>query len=207
MSEIMSRTLQHLLLSFMAVGSAALIGIPAGLLITRYKKLAWGVLAFTEMVQTIPSLALLAILMMIFGLGDTTLILALFLYSLLPVVRNTYTGIMSVDKGVLEAANGMGMTSFQILGKIKLPLALPMILSGLRIALVTALGVATIGVLIGAGGLGGYIYRGVQMGGDLNLIAKGAIPVSLLAIGLDLGLQKMEKRMVRHKNLKRSEKG
>ena len=207
MSEIMSRTLQHLLLSFMAVGSAALIGIPAGLFITRYKKLAWYVLAFTEMVQTIPSLALLAILMMIFGLGDTTLILALFLYSLLPVVRNTYTGIMSVDKGVLEAANGMGMTTSQILAKVKLPLALPMILSGLRIALVTALGVATIGVLIGAGGLGGYIYRGVQMGGDLNLIAKGAIPVSLLAIGLDLGLQKMEKRMVRHKNLKRSEKG
>jgi osmoprotectant transport system permease protein len=156
------------------------------------------VMSVTDIIQTIPTLALLAILMMFFGLGDTTAIIALFLYSLLPIIRNTYIGLKSVEPGMVEAGIGMGMTKPQLLFKVQLPIALPVILSGIRVALVTGLGVATIGVLIGSGGLGIFIYRGVQMA-NIKMIFSGAVPLSVLAIGTDVLLTYVERRMLRFK--------
>lgn len=198
MTEILISTYQHLQITFSGVILAVVTGIITGIAITRHKTLAGIVMSLTDIIQTVPSLALLAILMMFFGLGDTTVIVALFLYSLLPIVRNTYIGLSSVNPGLLEAGTGMGMTKIQLLVKVKLPLALPIILSGIRVALVTALGIATIGVLIGSGGLGYLIYRGVQMA-NVYMIVSGAIPLCLLAIGSDLLLQYAEKKLIQSK--------
>lgn len=198
MTDILSSTYEHLQITFTGVLIAVIVGVIAGILITKHKVLANIILSLIDMIQTVPSLALLAILMMVFGLGDTTVIIALFLYSLLPIVRNTYVGILGVDSSLIEAGTGMGMTKLQLLWKVKLPLALPIILSGIRVALITALGVATIGVLIGAGGLGGFVYRGVQIA-DMKMILTGAIPVSILAIGTDLLLEWVEGRMLKSK--------
>jgi osmoprotectant transport system permease protein len=198
MESILIATFRHLQITFSGVFIAALVGIGTGILITKHRRLAEAVMSATDLIQTVPSLALLAILMMFFGLGDLTVIIALFLYSLLPIVRNTYVGLKGIDSGLVEAGVGMGMTRFQLLWKVKLPIALPVILSGIRVALVTALGIATIGVLIGAGGLGTFVYRGVQMA-DVNLILTGAVPLSILAIGTDLFLEATSGRMLRSK--------
>lgn len=198
MEDILISTYEHLQITFIGVFAAILFGMAIGVLITKNKTVAELVMSFTDVIQTIPSLALLAILMMFFGLGDTTVIIALFLYSLLPIVRNTYVGIMGVESSLIEAGKGMGMTNLQLLFKLKIPIALPIILSGIRVALITALGVATIGVLIGAGGLGYFIYRGVQMV-DMKMILSGAVPVSILAIGTDILLGFMEKKILKGK--------
>jgi len=191
-------TVQHLQITLSGVFIAVVIGVITGIVITRHKTIAGIIMTITDVIQTIPSMALLAILMMVFGLGDTTVIIALFLYSLLPVMRNTFAGLISVDKSLLEAGSGMGMTKLQILVKVTLPLALPIILSGIRVALVTALGIATMGVLIGSGGLGTFIYRGLQMA-NIRLILSGAIPLSILAIGIDILLGYSERKMFRFK--------
>lgn len=196
--KILTATIEHVQLSIIGVLFAAIVGIIVGIIISRYKNISGFTLAVADVVQTIPSLALLSILMIVFGIGDTTLVIALFLYSLLPIIRNTFVGILSVDKALLEAGKGMGMTKLQLLMKVELPLALPIIFSGIRVALVTALGIATIGVLIGAGGLGGLIWRGVQMA-NVNLILSGALPVSILAIAFDYSLAFAEKKMLRAK--------
>ena len=201
MNKILDATIEHLQISATGVLIAILIGISLGIILTRYKPIAGFVMSLTDIIQTIPTLALLSLLMMIFGLGETTVIVGLFLYSLLPIVRNTYVGILNVDRGLLEAGRGMGMTKAQLLFKVELPIALPIIISGVRVALVTALGIATIGVLIGAGGLGGLIWRGIQMA-NVKMILSGAIPVSLLAIGIDLLLILMENKLVKSKNKK-----
>lgn len=198
MEDILISTYQHLQITLLGVFIAIIAGITVGIAITKNKTAAWMVMSFTDMIQTVPSLALLAILMMIFGLGDTTVIIALFLYSLLPIVRNTYVGLMGVEGSLTEAAIGMGMTKLQLLLKVKIPMALPVILSGIRVALVTALGVATIGVLIGAGGLGVFVYRGVQMA-DIRMILSGAIPLCILAIGTDVLLEYGERKMLKSK--------
>jgi osmoprotectant transport system permease protein len=196
--QILLLTYQHLRITLMGVLIALVIGMTCGILITKHKTLAEMVMSVTDIIQTIPTLALLAILMMFFGLGDTTAIIALFLYSLLPIIRNTYIGLKSVEPGMVEAGIGMGMTKPQLLFKVQLPIALPVILSGIRVALVTGLGVATIGVLIGSGGLGTYIYRGVQMA-NIKMIFSGAVPLSVLAIGTDVLLTYVERRMLRFK--------
>ncbi len=196
MGNILSSVLEHLQITFTGVLIAAVTGIVTGIAITKNKTAAGVVMSLTDVVQTIPSVALLAILMMFFGLGNTTAIVALALYSLLPITRNTYVGITGVSKGLIEAGRGMGMTKMQLLFKVQIPIALPVILSGLRMAIITALGIATIGVLIGAGGLGYFIYRGVQVS-NVSMILKGAIPVSLLAVLTDVILQYTEKRMVK----------
>jgi osmoprotectant transport system permease protein len=196
--QILLLTYQHLRITLMGVLIALVIGMTCGILITKHKTLAEMVMSVTDIIQTIPTLALLAILMMFFGLGDTTAIIALFLYSLLPIIRNTYIGLKSVESGMVEAGIGMGMTKPQLLFKVQLPIALPVILSGIRVALVTGLGVATIGVLIGSGGLGTYIYRGVQMA-NIKMIFSGAVPLSVLAIGTDVLLTYVERRMLRFK--------
>ncbi len=198
MDKILVETIKHLQLSVTGVLIATAVGITIGILITKFRKASGIVLSIADIIQTIPDLALLSVLMIIFGLGDTTLVIALFFYSLLPIIRNTYVGILSIDKSLIEAGKGMGMTKLQILTKVEIPIALPIIFSGIRVAFITALGIATIGVLIGAGGLGKIIWRGVQMA-DINMILSGAIPVSTLAIVLDYLLLSMEKKMIKTK--------
>ncbi|GEA16108.1 amino acid ABC transporter permease [Moorella sp. E308F] len=195
MDRVLALSWQHLSLSVIGVALAAAGGIPLGILLTRYRWLAKPVMAATEVIQTIPSLAMLALLMMLFGLGDTTLVVSLFLYSLLPIVRNTYTGLLGVEPGLLEAGKGMGMTRSQLIWRVQVPIALPVILAGLRVALVTAIGIATIGVLIGAGGLGTLIWRGIQTRNN-TMVLMGAVPAALLAILTDAGLALLEQALV-----------
>ncbi len=196
MSQIFISAYEHLRITFEGVAIAIIVGVAIGIVISRNKAVAGVVMSIADIIQTIPSLALLAVLMMVFGLGNTPAVVALFMYSFLPIVRNTYVGITGVDKSLTEAGTGMGMTRLQLLFKVKIPIAMPVIFSGIRVAVVTALGVATIGVFIGSGGLGNFIYRGVQMG-DVKMILWGAIPLSILAIGFDVLLEQGEKRMVK----------
>ena len=175
---------QHIFLSFVAIVIACVISIPLGIYITRHKRVAGAVLAIVSVIQTIPSLALLGFMIPIFGIGTTPAIIALTLYALLPVVRNTYTGITEVEASFIEAGRGMGMTRSQILWKVELPLARTVIMAGIRTATVLTIGVATLATFIGAGGLGDLIMRGVDMI-DTPLILVGAIPAALLAILFD----------------------
>ncbi len=194
--EIASLTLQHVLLVAAATAIAAAIGIPLGVALARRPRLARPVLAATNVIQTIPSLALFGFLIpvpFLGGIGARTAIVALTLYSLLPILRNTHAGIVSVDPAVSEAATGLGMTARQKLLSVELPLALPVVLAGLRIAVVVGVGLATIAAAIGAGGLGVLIFRGVATV-DHRLILAGAIPAALLALVLDFALGLIERR-------------
>lgn len=192
MDGILMLTVEHLVLSASGVGLALLVGIPLAILITRSQTLASFTMAVTDVLQTVPSLALLAALMLYLGLGNKTLIVTLMLYSLLPVVRNTYTGLIGIDKGLVESGKGMGMTRWQLLRMVQIPMALPVILAGVRVAMVTAIGIATLGVMIGAGGLGAPIWRGMQVM-DTPMILSGAIPAAFIAIFCEIGLGKLEK--------------
>jgi osmoprotectant transport system permease protein len=194
--EIASLTLQHVLLVAAATAIAAAVGIPLGVALARRPRLARPVLAAANVVQTIPSLALFGFLIpvpLLGGIGARTAIVALTLYSLLPILRNTHAGIVSVDPAVSEAATGLGMTTRQKLLSVELPLALPVVLAGLRIAVVVGVGLATIAAAIGAGGLGVLIYRGVATV-DNRLILAGAIPAALLALVFDFSLGLFERR-------------
>lgn len=196
--EILAKTWEHLQLVGISMGIAVLIGVPLGLLLTRKRNLAAPILGFANVVQTVPSLALFGFLIpipLIGGIGMRSATIALVLYALLPILRNTYTGIQSVDAAVVEAGKGMGMTELQRLRLIEVPLALPTVLAGIRIATVLTVGLATIASAIGAGGLGDFIFRGVTMV-DSRLIFAGALPAAILAIGLDTLLGRAEKMMV-----------
>jgi len=172
---------------------AALVGIPVGILIARYGKLSGWVLSVTNIIQTIPALAMLAVLMLAMGLGPNTVVMSLFLYSLLPITKNTYTGIKSVEKPILEAGRAMGMTRSQMLFMVELPLSLSVIMAGLRTALVIAIGVATIGAFIGGGGLGSIIIRGTNVTDGASIILAGAIPTALMAVIADLFMGWLER--------------
>ncbi len=198
-SEIFERTIEHFILVFISISIAVLIGLPLGILLTRYPKLSKLVLGFANIVQTIPSLALFGFLIplpYLGGIGARTAITALVLYGLLPIIRNTITGITSIDPALREAGQAMGMTDWQLLVKLELPLASQIILAGIRISAVTAVGVATIAAAIGAGGLGIYIFRGVSMV-DHQVILAGAIPTAILAIIIDLLMGLIESRLKR----------
>lgn len=179
-------TAEHLLLVVAATALAVAVGIPLGVLLTRRPALKKPVLAFAGVMQTVPSLALFGLLipLPLMGVGARTAVVALVLYALLPIVRNTVTGIEGVERGVREAAVAMGMTDRQILTQVELPLAAPVILAGVRVATVISVGVATIAAAIGAGGLGTYIFRGLRQY-DNALILAGAVPAALLALALD----------------------
>src|SRR5215210_199540 len=195
--EVLQLTLEHLLLVAVAIGAAILIGIPVGIFLTRSSWLSRPVLAAANVLQTIPSLALFGFLIPLlgaYGIGRVPAIIALFLYSLLPIIRNTYTGITGVDRAVREAARGMGMTDWQMLTQVELPLALSVIIAGVRVATVIAVGTATIAAAIGAGGLGMFIFRGLRMDDD-TLIFAGAIPAAIMALGADFALGWVEKRL------------
>src|SRR5262249_28317555 len=196
-SEVLQLTLEHLLLVLIATGAAAVVGIPVGIVLTRRAALARPVLAVANVLQTIPSLALFGFLIPVlgsYGIGRLPAIIALFLYSLLPIIRNTFTGINGVDPAVREAARGMGMTDWQVLTQVELPLAMNVIIAGIRVATVISVGTATIAAAIGAGGLGTYIFRGLRMN-DNTLILAGAIPAALLALAADFGMGRLEKSL------------
>jgi len=197
-SEILARTLEHLGLVAASMLIAVLIGIPVGIALVRRRTMRRWVLGTANVVQTIPSLALFGFLMpvpFLGGIGASTAIVALTLYALLPILRNTYTGIAGVDAAVLETARAMGMTPRQILWKVELPLSLGVILAGVRVATVISIGVATIAAAIGAGGLGVFIFRGVAMVSNPVILA-GAIPAALLAIAMDLLLGFVERKLI-----------
>ncbi len=194
--EMFTLTGQHLVLVLISTSIAVLIGVPVGILLTRQERLRSPVLGLANVLQTIPSIALFGFLIplpFIGGIGARTAIVALVLYSLLPVIRNTVTGIAGVDKSVREAAIAMGMTDKQILWQVELPLAMKVILTGVRVAVVIAVGVATIAAAIGAGGLGTYIFRGLRVLNN-NLILAGAVPAALMALAADFGIGLLEKR-------------
>lgn len=196
-AEIGRLTFEHLWLTLSAMLFAAAIGLPLGVLLTRRQRLAQPVLGIVNVLQTIPSLALFGLLLPVPFLGDRAArlaIVALTGYALLPILRNTYAGINSVDPALIDVANALGMTGWQRLRKVELPLAASVILAGLRTATVTCVGVATIAAAIGAGGLGELIFRGVASV-DNGLVLAGAVPAALLALCADGLLGLAEKRM------------
>jgi osmoprotectant transport system permease protein len=196
-SEIWSATLDHIALVLIAMSIAIAIAVPLGMVIVQRPALRTFALGLASVFQTIPSLALFGFLIpipFIGGIGPRTAIVALVLYALLPILRNTYVGLTGIDPAVLEAAEAMGMTNTQILTRVRLPLALGIILAGIRTATVITIGVATIAAAIGAGGLGTFIFRGVAMVSDAVILA-GAIPAALLAILADVFLALIERRL------------
>jgi osmoprotectant transport system permease protein len=196
-AELLELTLEHLTLVAIAILIAVAIGVPLGIIITRRAGLRRWVLGAANMVQTVPSLALFGFLLpvpLLGGLGSRPAIVALVLYALLPIIRNTYTGIMSVDPAVREAARGMGMTDRQLLLQVELPLSLSVILAGIRVATVISVGIATIAAAIAAGGLGTYIFRGLTMANNYVILA-GAVPAALLALLADFSLGWAERRL------------
>ena len=195
-AEIAGLTAEHALLVLAATALAAGIGIPAGVVLTRRPALARVVLGAASIAQTVPSLALLGLLIplpVLGGIGKSTAIIALVVYALLPILRNTHAGIRSVDPAVLEAADGLGFSPGERRRMVELPLALPVILAGVRVATVATIGLATVAAAIGAGGLGVLIYRGIATVDD-RLILAGAVPAAVLAVGADALLGWMERR-------------
>ncbi|MEC0091012.1 ABC transporter permease [Paenibacillus macquariensis] len=190
--DLLTATGQHMQLVLISMAIAIVVGVPLGIIVSRYPVLKTFILGGAGILQTIPSLALLGFMIPIFGIGLNTAIAALFLYSLLPIIRNTFAGIQDVDRAMIEAARGMGMTNMQILFKIEIPLSLSVIMAGIRTATVINVGTATLAAFIGAGGLGDFIFLGIQRNIDA-LILMGAIPAAVLALILDFLLGRMEK--------------
>lgn len=202
-SYVWTEFFRHFLMSAYGVLFAALVAIPLGIIIARYSRLSGIVLSLTNVIQTIPALALLAVLMLVMGLGPNTVVLALFLYSLLPILRNTYTGIKNIDHAYIESGRAMGMTKWQLLYMLELPLALSVIMAGLRTALVFAIGIATIGTFIGAGGLGDIVVRGTNATDGTAIILAGAIPTAVMAILADLVMGWFERTLSPAKKYKK----
>lgn len=195
LAELLLLVRQHVELVAVSTAVALIVGLPLGVLVARRPALQKPILGVTNVVQTVPSLALFGLLIPVFGIGAWTAITALVLYALLPIVRNTYTGITGVDPAIREAGRGMGMTDGELLRLVELPLAAGVILAGVRVAVVVSVGVATIAAAIGAGGLGVYIFRGVATVDD-TLILAGALPAAVLALLADGLLGLAERRLV-----------
>jgi len=197
LEEIFRLTADHLLLVVNAMVVAIAIGVPLGIFLTRRPKARPWLLGFANIMQTIPSLALLGFLIpipFIGGIGKRTAIVALVLYALLPILRNTFVGILGVEAAVCESAVAMGMTDSQLLRQVQLPLAAPTIMAGIRVATVTTIGTATIAAIIGGGGLGVFIFRGVASLDTLQILA-GAVPAALIALAADGGLGWVERKL------------
>lgn len=194
-SEIWSLFLQHIELTLLAVFISVLIGIPLGIFITGRKRTSSIVIGIANVVQSVPSIALLGFLIPLLGIGSKPAIVMVVLYSLLPIVKNTFTGLSNVEESTIEAANGIGLTKSQVLLKVRLPLAMPIIMSGIRISAVTAVGLMTIAAFIGAGGLGYLVFSGVQTVNNY-MILSGAIPACILALLMDFIIGKIEKMVV-----------
>jgi osmoprotectant transport system permease protein len=200
-AEVLQLLGEHVYLVGTSVGLGVLVGVPVGIALTRRRRWRGPVIGVVNVVQTIPSLALFGLLIplpLLGGIGASTAIVALFGYSLLPIVRNTYEGIRGVDPAVREAGRAMGMTDAQLLRRVELPLATGVILGGVRLATVIGIGIATIAAAIGAGGLGDLIFRGLNMVDNVQILA-GAVPAALLALAADWGLGRLERRFSRWK--------
>lgn len=194
-SYVLSQFSRHFLISAYGVLFAAIVGIPLGILIARKRKLSRWIINAANVIQTVPSLAMLSILMLGLGLGVNTVIVTVFLYSLLPIISNTYTGMIQVDPTVLDVGKGMGMTRFELLFQVELPLSISVIMAGIRNALVVAIGITAIGSFVGAGGLGDIIIRGTNATDGTALILVGALPTALMAIAVDWILGMLERRL------------
>lgn len=192
-AHLLGLTVEHLLMVGYGIGLAIIVGVPLGIIAAKFRKLAPIIISLTNVLQLIPSLAMLALLMLYFGFGFKTVVIGLFLYSLLPIVKNTYVGIKEVDDSVVEAGIGNGMTTMQLLRKVQFPLSIPFLLAGLRLAAVIAISVATIGPYVGGGGLGEEIVSGISLQND-TMIYAGAIPATLIAIIADLLLGLFENK-------------
>ncbi|WP_071130742.1 ABC transporter permease [Enterococcus timonensis] len=191
---------RHFLIAIYGVLFAAIIAIPLGIWLSRHKKMAPALITLANIIQTIPSLAMLSIIMLGLGLGVNTVIATIFLYSLLPILKNTYTGMNQVDGDILDAARGMGMTRWQRLKMVELPLSISVIMAGIRNALVIAIGITAIGSFVGAGGLGDIIIRGTNATDGTAIILVGALPTALMAICTDLFLGMIERKLTPNKN-------
>ncbi|BCL80981.1 amino acid ABC transporter permease [Ktedonobacteria bacterium brp13] len=193
-SNVIALTFQHLYLSVIGTLLGAIVGFVLAIWTRRWRRLAATLIGLAEVIQTIPGIALLAFLLLAFGLGNTTLIAGIALYAILPILQNTYEGLEGIDHAYREIGKGMGMTPGEIFLQIEIPLAFPVILAGLRVAFVTSIGFATIGVFVGSGGLGELIYRGLQTI-DVPTMLAGAIPAGSLAILLEVILSLLERRL------------
>ena len=192
---VFTQFIRHFLISFYGVLFAAIVGIPLGIFISRRVKLADWVMRIANLIQTIPALAMVSILMLGLGLGVNVVIVTVFLYSLLPIVKNTYTGMRQVDAGILDVGKGMGMTPWQRLYLVEIPLSISVIMAGVRNALVLAIGITAIGTFVGAGGLGDIIVRGTNATDGAAIILAGALPTAAMSIFTDWSLGIIERKL------------
>ena len=206
-SQIISLLLEHIELTLLSVVLSIIIGIPVGILISYVKKLGKPILGLTNIIQAIPSMALLGFMIPILGIGMVPAIVMVILYSLLPIIKNTYTGIKNINEQTIEAATGIGLTKWQILTKVQIPLAFPVIMAGIRISAVSAVGLMTLAAFVGAGGLGYLVYAGIRTVNNSQILA-GAIPACLLALLIDYIMSiietlsiKQNRRNISKKNL------
>ena len=186
---------RHFLMAIYGVVFAAILAVPLGFYLARNVKIADWILRIASVIQTIPSLALLSLLMLVVGLGSNLVVLTVFIYSVLPILRNTYAGVRSVDNNILDVGKGMGMTKWQVIYKIELPLSMSVIMGGIRNAFIMAVGVATLGTFVGASGLGDILQQGVNANEGASIILAGVLPISLMAIIGDVFLSWLENKL------------
>lgn len=192
---LLSQFFRQLLMTSYGVVFAIMVAVPLGFFIAHKRKTSGFVLGLANIIQTIPNLALLSVVMLVMGLGTNLVVFTIFLYSILPILRNTYTGVISVDDTMIDVGKGMGMTPWQVIYKVELPLALSVIMGGIRNAFITGIGISTIGTFVGAGGLGDVLQRGVNASGGTSIIIAAVIPISLMSILADWLLGLIEKRL------------
>ncbi|MFP7694672.1 glycine betaine/carnitine/choline/choline sulfate ABC transporter permease OpuCB [Bacillus subtilis] len=192
--ELLYKTGEHLYISLIAVVLGIIVAVPLGVALTRMKKGAGAVIGFVNIVQTLPSLAILSFFIPLLGVGKVPAIVALFFYSVLPILRNTYTGIKGVNKNLLESGKGIGMTGWEQIRLVEIPLAIPIIMAGIRTSTIYLIGWATLASFIGGGGLGDYIFIGLNLYQPEYIIG-GAVPVTILAIIIDYVLAVTERKV------------
>lgn len=193
-SELLVKTWQQIYISAISLGLGIVVAVPLSIILMRFPHVAKVVIAIASMLQTIPALALLAIMIPFFGVGKLPAIIALFLYSLMPILRNTYVGLMGVNPDTIDSARGLGMTNLQLILKVDIPLAMPVIMAGIRLSAIYVIAWATLASYIGAGGLGDFIFNGLSLY-QTDLIFGGTIPVIILALLTDYLLGKLERKL------------
>ncbi|MCI6736251.1 ABC transporter permease [Aerococcus viridans] len=192
---LLSQFFRQLLMTSYGVVFAIIVAVPLGFFIAHKRKTSSFILGLANIIQTVPNLALLSVVMLVMGLGPNLVVFTIFLYSILPILRNTYTGVITVDDTMVNVGKGMGMTPWQVIYKVELPLALSVIMGGIRNAFITGIGISTIGTFVGAGGLGDVLQRGVNASDGTSIIIAAVIPISLMAILADWLLGLIEKRL------------
>lgn len=192
---LLSQFFRQLLMTSYGVVFAIIVAVPLGFFIAHKRKTSSFILGLANIIQTVPNLALLSVVMLVMGLGPNLVVFTIFLYSILPILRNTYTGVISVDDTMVDVGKGMGMTPWQVIHKVELPLALSVIMGGIRNAFIIGIGISTIGTFVGAGGLGDVLQRGVNASDGTSIIIAAVIPISLMSILADWLLGLIEKRL------------